>query len=95
MTETGRIAGCRMPYRYVAEMFCDRVAASKVYKGAEYTDQSPWEYYAPRKDRLIMHEITRSELEELLWMLKEKGEEETFSYLREKVKRRRKDKDYF
>ena len=36
------MVGCRMPYRYVAEMFCDRVAASKVYKGADYDDSCPY-----------------------------------------------------
>ena len=26
----------KMPLRYVAEMFCDRVAASKIYRGGDY-----------------------------------------------------------
>ena len=32
------MAGMRMPNRYVAEMVCDRIAASKNYKGTSYTD---------------------------------------------------------
>ena len=35
-----------MPKKYVAEMFCDRIAASKIYKGKAYTDASPYEYFA-------------------------------------------------
>ena len=33
----------KMPLRYVAEMFCDRVAASKIYKGAEYKSSEPFD----------------------------------------------------
>lgn len=32
------MAGLEMPVRYVAEMFCDRVAASKTYRGSAYRD---------------------------------------------------------
>ena len=34
-----------MPEKYVAEMVCDRIAASKNYKGSRYTDAAAWEYY--------------------------------------------------
>lgn len=34
-----------MPTRYVVEMFCDRMAASKVYQGSAYTDASSLEYF--------------------------------------------------
>ena len=30
--------GMKMPAKYVVEMFCDRVAASKIYRGREYDD---------------------------------------------------------
>ena len=33
------MAGMRMPARYVAEMVCDRIAASKNYKGDKYTQR--------------------------------------------------------
>ena len=36
------MAGMRMPARYVAEMVCDRIAASKNYKGDKYTDAAAW-----------------------------------------------------
>ena len=39
------LVGHKMPVRYVAEMMMDRIAACKVYKGKEYTDSSPLEYY--------------------------------------------------
>ena len=40
------MGGMEMPVRYVAEMFCDRVAASRIYQKDKYTDASPWEYAA-------------------------------------------------
>ena len=39
------MGGCKMPKRYVAEMFCDRIAACRVYQGEKYTDASPYDYY--------------------------------------------------
>jgi hypothetical protein len=39
----------RMPGRYVVEMLMDRIAASKVYRGSEYTDADPLRYYKTGK----------------------------------------------
>ena len=44
------MGGCKMPKRYVAEMFCDRIAACRVYQGEKYTDASPYDYYQKSKD---------------------------------------------
>lgn len=77
-----QLVGNRMPLCYLVEMVLDRIAASKVYKGEEYTDASAWEYYCRGRDYLMMHPQTKRQLEHLLLMLKEKGEEETFSYIR-------------
>ncbi len=76
----------KMPVKYVAEMFCDRVAAGKIYNGKNYTDQSPIEYFLKAKARRVIHPETSALLEELLTMLAEKGEKETFSYIRKLVK---------
>lgn len=89
------LIGCRMPYRYVAEMFCDRVAASKIYKGKAYRDDCPWEYFQNTKDSPLIHPLTNQEITELLQMLKEKGEAETFSYLKREVQRRKREKEFF
>jgi len=76
-----------MPVRYVAEMFCDRVAAGKIYNGKNYTDDSPLEYFMKAKHRRVIHPKTSDLLESLLRMLKEYGEEYTFAYLRMLVKK--------
>ena len=38
------MTGMKMPDNYIVEMFCDRIAASKIYKGNDYTDSSALEY---------------------------------------------------
>ena len=32
------LAGMKMPVKYVAEMFCDRIAASRIYNKEKYTE---------------------------------------------------------
>ena len=73
--------GMKMPVKYVVEMFCDRVAASKIYNGASYTDADSIEYYYREKSRRL-HPDTAKDIELLLNMLKDKGEKETFRYIR-------------
>ena len=71
-----------MPLNYVTEMFCDRVAASKIYQGEKYTDAHPLDYFKKGKAGDKMHRDTAAKLEELLTMLRDKGEEETFRYIK-------------
>ena len=80
--QTKRYEPVPMPVRYVKEMFCDRVAASKIYQGKNYTDSSALDYYLRGRARDKMHPATADQLEEWLIMLKEKGEKETFRHIR-------------
>ena len=80
-----RMSGMEMPVRYVAEMFCDRVAASRIYQKERYTDASPWEYYAHSADHYLIHPRTAALLEKLLLMLRDEGEEKTLAYIRREV----------
>ena len=86
----GRIlTGMKMPVRYVVEMFLDRIAASKVYIGEAYNDSDPLRYYENGRAGELMHPETRALLEKLLHMLAEKGEEETYRYIRREVLRKK------
>lgn len=85
-----RIEPVPMPINYVAEMFCDRVAAGKIYNGDKYTDDSPLDYFMKAKHRRVIHPETSDLLESLLVMLKDHGEEYTFEYLRGLVKKDKK-----
>ena len=80
--QTKRIEPVEMPLKYVKEMFCDRVAASKIYRGKDYNESHPLEYFERAKSRMLIHPNTAALLEKLLIMLKEKGEKETFKYLK-------------
>ena len=84
-----KFKGIKMPQKYLIEMFCDRVAASKTYNGKNYTDRTALEYFERgRKSRgSIIHPETSDELERLLKMLAEKGEDYTFKYIREMRKK--------
>lgn len=84
---TKRYEPVKMPTKYLIEMFCDRVAASKTYQGDAYTDEHPINYFLRGNARLSMHKETAETLEMLLRMLAEKGEDETFKYIRQMDKK--------
>ena len=72
----------RMPIRFVKEMFCDRVAASKISQGLNYTDGHPLLYFQRGNARRKMHSDTADLLEQWLTMLAEQGERATFAHLK-------------
>ena len=78
--------GNKMPLRFVAEMFCDRIAASKVYMGERYTDASPLQYYVNSKDQIMIHPETGAELEKMLLVLRDEGEDAAFAYVRRRLR---------
>ena len=79
----GILAPVKMPLKYVLEMFCDRVAASKIYLKEDYTDGFPLEYFLKNKKTRFIHKETSDFLESLLRRLKDKGEKETFDFIRQ------------
>ncbi len=76
------MAGVKMPRKYVAEMLMDRIAASKVYNGASYTDHDPLTYYLRGKNHYMMHPQTAKELEKLLRILDRDGEDVLYAYVK-------------
>ncbi len=82
---TKRYAPVPMPRRYLVEMVMDRRAACLIYQGKNYTDASALEYFLRSKDRIEMHPQTQRELEYILTMLRDRGEKETFRYLKNSV----------
>lgn len=77
-----------MPYRYFAEMVIDRIAASKVYKGKDYTDASPLDYFNSGIEMVPMHPNTRRDLLRYLRFLARHGEEKTYRLIRHEMARR-------
>ena len=82
-----KIVGVKMPLNYLVEMVMDRIAASKIYQGKNYTDGSAYAYFARNKDYLVMHPETKAMLDKILQLLREEGESKTFAYLRKLLKK--------
>ena len=80
--ERGGYAPMPMPRRYLAEMLCDRIAASKIYKGKAYDNGAPLAYLMHGKLRDSMHPDTRAALERFLTLLRDEGEDAMFAALR-------------
>lgn len=80
--KTRRVEAMEMPLKYVKEMFCDRVAAGKIYLGKNYTNDNPINYFLNGNAQNIMHPETAKLLREWLEMLQREGEEKTFKYIR-------------
>ena len=74
-----------IPRKYLAEMIMDRRAACMTYQGKNYHPGSALEYFDTSRDKQLMHPQTRQELGFLLTMLRDKGEKETFRYIRKVV----------
>lgn len=84
-----KIAPVEMPKVFVAEMICDRIAASRVYKKDKYTDASPYEYYMQSKEKAVIHPETHRLLMELLTILKDEGEDALFEYIKKNLIKKR------
>ena len=80
-----RVMPVKMPARYLAEMFCDRLAASKVYAGDQYQQDRSLRYFqnSNARKRGMLHPETEAKLMELLEILAQQGEEAAFAAVRE------------
>lgn len=83
--QTRQYEAVPMPRNYLAEMVMDRIAASKTYRGRAYTDGDAYDYFSRSVEKKLMHPQTQRELEFLLTMLRDEGEEALFSYIRSSV----------
>ena len=84
--EEKRYVPVPMPRRYMAEMICDRIAASKIYNGPKYTDASPLEYLQRGKMHDHMHPETHALLTRFMTQLRDEGEDAMFASLRRWVR---------
>lgn len=82
-----KLVGVPMPLNYIAEMFCDRVAATIIYQKENYTNHSALDYYLTGKDHIIMHPQTRQTLEGWLIHLSNHDIDTTCAYIREQLKK--------
>ena len=77
------INGVPMPRKYVAEMVMDRISASRNYLGDKYDHTQPLSYFRKSKERhWFIHPDTKRDLEALLRILNDHGEEVLLSYIK-------------
>ncbi len=88
------IRGVDMPRKYIAEMFMDRVAACKTYNREKFNSGDPYKYFMKSKKKLwFVSPKTKRDLERLLLMYAEKGEDYTFRFIKNVyLKKERKNK---
>lgn len=68
-----------IPYVYVVEMICDKIAASMNYNGKNWTDASPMEYWNSRNDTRILNQKICDMLTEVFRMVAVYGVKSTIT----------------
>jgi hypothetical protein len=79
----GKSCSAPMPYKYLYEMVCDRVAASMIYLKDKYNDKAPLDYYLSHMDENQFHEETRTRLLVSLHFIADYGLDKFFKTFKE------------
>ncbi|MEG0289971.1 MAG: DUF5662 family protein [Erysipelotrichaceae bacterium] len=74
-----------MPVHYVVEMFCDRIAASRIYQKENYNDRSALNYYLNGMNHIVMHEKTKLLILDMLQHVSDYGLDSTILYIRNDI----------
>ena len=77
----------KMPNKYIGEMFCDRLAASKNYNRKNYTKDIPLNYLYRTKKTTPMHPDTFEKIEFLLKMYMDNDEKTVFKYIKKNMRK--------
>lgn len=86
---TKKMEAVPMPDIFIFEMFCDRVAASKIYNKEKYTNDMLLDYFLRARPKRLIADDTARKLEFLLTMLRDRGEDYTFRYIRRQVRKKK------
>lgn len=62
-----------IPYKYVAEMICDKLSASQIYNGKDWTKSSELEYWKIEKTRIQLNVHVEEMLTEVFEQVAEQG----------------------
>lgn len=66
-----------IPYRFVAEMICDKLAAGIVYAGKNWTNDLELNYYLRERKGILIHEQIDKLLIDVFTQIKDNGIEKT------------------
>ena len=76
------ILAIEMPIKYVVEMFCDRVAATMVYRGSDFDFTAPLDYYNKTHHYYVINEKTDQIIKDMLEHLANSNLDETIKYIK-------------
>lgn len=62
-----------IPYKYVAEMLCDKLSASITYNGKDWTNSSEYDYWQIEKTRIILNPKTEHFLSAVITEIRDNG----------------------
>ena len=62
-----------IPYKYVAEMICDKLSANQIYNGQDWTKNSQIEYWKIEKIKIKLNKNIEEMLTEVFEQVAEKG----------------------
>ena len=68
-----------IPYKYVAEMICDNLAANMVYNGKAWNQTTQKEYWEKNKDRKLLNPKIKALLTEVFSQVAENGIDKTLN----------------
>lgn len=68
-----------IPYKYVAEMICDKMAAGIVYEGENWTKETEKIYWENERDKIVVHQGIKNLLTEFFNQVSEGGIDKAFT----------------
>ena len=68
-----------MPYKFVAEMLCDKMAAGIIYEGKNWTKEYELQYWLNEKDKVLVNSKIKDLVTDCLTQVAEKGIDEVYT----------------
>lgn len=68
-----------IPYPYVAEMICDKLAAGIIYKGKEWTKEYELEYWLNERDKTLVNDQVEALITDVFTQVSEVGIDKTLT----------------
>lgn len=75
-----------IPANFLAELICDRIAASQNYLGNDYNDSMPLKYHLEHQNQVLINEKTNQDIISALTFLKDNGEEALLTRIKKDLK---------
>lgn len=90
----GQYVNYDMPFNYVLECVIDKIAASKVYKKQDYTDNYPYEFFTNSIEINVMNSENARKIQTLLDYLRNNGLDKTLEYIKTLYSKWKKDNNF-